>query len=171
MAEQATQSDACAQMGAMTKEHELFKPFEGTFKAEVKMWMGPGDPMVMTGSMVNTLDLGGRFLKQVYKSDGCDGPFGDFQGRGWWGYNTVDKRFEGLWIDTACTIMQVEHGQVDSSGKKWTMKGSMSNPETGQPMGKRSVITLQDNDHHTMEMYFSTPEGEQKCMEIKYERA
>ena len=50
------------------------------------------------------------------------------------------------------------------------MKGSMTNPQTGQPMAKRSVVTLIDNDRHSMEMYFESPEGEMKGMEIQYTR-
>ena len=48
MTEQAAQ-ETCAGMGATTDGHRKLEPFVGTFKAEVKMWMGPGDPMVSTG--------------------------------------------------------------------------------------------------------------------------
>ncbi len=163
--------NACAEMGAVTDAHKRFEPFVGTFAAEVKMWMGPGDPMVSTGKMENELELGGRFLKQIYKGDDNEGPFPDFQGRGYWGYNTVDKHYEGVWMDTACTFMQSEKGSVDETGKVWTMIGEMTNPGTGKPMRKRTVITLQDDNHHTMETYFTGPDGsEAKSMEIKYVR-
>ena len=63
-----------------------------------------------------------------------------------------------------------ETGEVDASGKVWTMIGEMTGPD-GNPMKKRSVISLQDNDHHLMEMYFGCPDGsEAKGMEIRYER-
>lgn len=166
-----TQSDACAQMGATGEEHKKLEPFVGTFRAEVKLWMGPGDPHVSTGVMTNTMDLGGRFLKQVYQGDESDGPFSNFEGRGFWGYNTTDKQYEGFWIDSASTFMQSESGDIDATGKVWTMVGEMTNPQGGGTMKKRSVITLTDNDHHRMETYFSTPDGgEFKGMEIQYER-
>ena len=121
--------------------------------------------------MENALDLDGRFLRQTYKGDPGDGPFPNFEGRGFWGYNTVTKKYEGFWIDSASTAMQNEVGDVDESGKVWTMIGEMTNPQTGQPMQKRSVITLQDNDHHKMELFFSGPDGgESKGMEINYTR-
>ncbi|MFG0241977.1 MAG: DUF1579 family protein [Phycisphaerales bacterium JB054] len=167
-----TTTPDCTAMGATTEAHERFKPFAGTFHAKVTMWMGPGDPMVSTGTMTNTLDLGGRFLHQVYKGDATDGPFPNFEGRGYWGYNTVDNRYEGLWIDNACTFFQTEHGQVDSSGKVWTMLGSMTNPETGKPMQKRSTITLHNDNSHEMEMSFEAAPGEwHKAMHITYARA
>ncbi len=151
--------------------HKKLEPFVGTFKATVKMWMGPGEPSESKGAMVNEWDLGGRYVKQTYSTEGDDGPFGDFAGRGFWGYNTVTNEYEGIWMDTACTMMQSDKGQVDAAGKVWTMQGAFANPETGQPMNKRTVITLKDKDHHTMEMYFQTPQGEFKTMEIQYSRA
>lgn len=168
MAEETTHD--CAGMGELDDAHKKLETFVGSFTAEVKLWMGPGEPMVSTGVMENALDLGGRFLRQTYTGDPGDGPFPDFAGRGFWGYNTVTKKYEGFWIDTASTFMQNETGDVDASGKVWTMLGEMTDPKSGQPMKKRSVITLQDNDHHRMEMFFTTPQGEFKGMEISYSR-
>ncbi len=150
-------------MGALADAHKRFEAFSGSFKAEVKMWMGPGDPMVSTGVMTNTMDLGGRFLQQRYEGDPApDAPFPDFQGRGYWGYNQTIGKYEGFWIDTASTAMQNETGDVDASGKVWTMQSKQ----------KKSVITLTDRDHHCMEMFFTDSDGnEVKGMEIKYTRA
>ncbi len=160
----------CAAIGALSEQHEKLKSFVGTFAAEVKLWMGPGEPMVSTGTMTSTLELGGRFLHQVFKGDPGGGPFPDFEGRGYWGYNTAARKFEGFWIDTASTVMQTETGDLDASGRIWTMIGETTYP-TGKAMQKRSVITLKDDDHHVMEMYFKGPDGnEMKGMEIQYTR-
>lgn len=164
-------AEAFEQARATTPQHDLLKPFAGTFRAEVKLWMGPGDPMITTGTMVNEFDLDGRFLRHTYTGDPNEGPFPSFEGRGYWGYNNVSERFEGFWIDNASTVMQIEMGQVDESGKVWTMAGEMPNPQTGGTMKKRSVTTLVDGDHHRMEAYFDTGEGEVKSMEINYERS
>jgi len=116
---------AMQEMAAPGSEHDLLKPFVGTFRAEVKIWMGPGDPMVSTGTMTNSLELGGRFLQQVYKGGPGPSPFPNFEGRGYWGHNKATQKYEGFWIDTASTIMQTESGTVDDSGKVWTMVGEM----------------------------------------------
>ena len=47
-------------MPGTDEHHQLV----GTFKAVVKIWMGPGEPMVSTGVITNTMELGGRFLQQ-----------------------------------------------------------------------------------------------------------
>ena len=150
-------------------EHEKLHPFVGKFKAEVKMWMGPGDPMVSTGTMVNTMDLQGRFLCHDYKGDPSEGPFPDFAGRGFWGFNDMSGKYEGVWVDTASNAMQTETGSVDESGKVWTMSGELISPQGGTVV-KRSVITLVDNDHHRMEMFFVVGENSSKGMEINYKR-
>jgi hypothetical protein len=171
MTDPATPTADFAAMGATVAQHDLIKPFAGVFKSEVRLWMGPGDPMVTTGVMTNTLDLGGRFLRHEYAGDPSPGPFAAFEGRGFWGYNTETKRFEGLWIDNMCTQFQLDYGDVDASGKVWTMRGEMVHPMDGTPLVKRTVITLVDDDHHTMETYHVGPDGtEHKAMEIRYER-
>ena len=154
------------------EHHARLEPFVGTFRATVKLWMGPGDPLVHTGTMVNAWDLGGRFLAQRYTGDPMDGPFPDFEGRGYWGYNDGSGRYEGFWIDTASNIMMTEEGEVDDAGTTWTMHGSFANPTSGERVAKRSVIRLQDDDHHSMEQYMAGPDGaEHKTMEITYERS
>ncbi len=166
------ETEGCMGMPGPDEHHERLEPFAGTFKAVVTLWMGPGDPMVSTGVMTNTMELGGRFLHQHYEGDpNPDAPFPDFQGRGYWGYNQGTGKYEGFWIDTASTMMQNESGDVDASGKVWTMTSEILDPQSMKPAQKKSVITLTDRDHHTMEMYFNGPDGsEMKGMEIKYTR-
>lgn len=162
----------CAEVSARTEAHETLEPFVGTFRAKVRLWMGQADPMVSAGTMNSTWDLDGRFLKQDYRGDPNPGPFGSFEGRGYFGYNTVSKKYEGFWIDNASTMMHIESGSVDASGKVWTMIGEMTDPQSGGVLKKRSVIKVTDNDHHSLEMFFSKPGvSEFKTMEIEYERA
>ncbi len=155
---------------ASGKEHERLRAFVGTFRAQVKMWMGPGEPTLATGTMTSTMQLEDRFLHQEYKGDPGEGPFPNFQGRGYWGFNKATGQYEGFWIDNASTIMQVDAGDVDDSGKRWEMKGEMVGP-TGDPFVKRSVITLDDEDHHSIDMFFIHGDKESKAMEIRYTRS
>ncbi len=151
-------------------KHELMTPFEGTFTAEVRIWMGPGEPHVSTGRMTNRWILGGLYLEQDYKGDAMDGPFPDFEGRGYWGYNFTKDCFEGFWIDTVSSQMQVETGSVDESGKVWTMNSEFQCPGAGT-MKKRSVITLVDDNHHKIESFIRGDDGNEfKNMEIEYTR-
>ncbi len=156
-----------AAIGQPGPEHASLARFEGTWRSVVKIWMDPAaDPMASTGTMKNTMVLGGKFLEQVYEDDA-----GMFSGRGFWGYNTTDGRYEGFWIDSMATFFHIEHGEHDAGRDVYTMAGQMTCPQTGQPMKKRSVISFKGPDANSMEMYFTGADGqEKKAMEIQYVR-
>ncbi|MHC4976089.1 MAG: DUF1579 family protein [Planctomycetota bacterium] len=155
-----------------TDNHALLKPFAGTFRATVTLHFGPDNSQTMTGTMVNEFDLDGRFLKQTYTGDPIEGFDSAFAGRGYWGYNTISNQYEGFWIDTASTAMATEAGDVDNSGKIWTMTGNQPDPCGNGELPKRTVITLLDDDNHTMVTYLTMPDGhEMRTMEISYTRA
>lgn len=171
MSDQTKLEPEFQQMGAPGEEHLRFADFVGTFRATVKLWMGPREPNVSTGTMVNSMDLGGRYLFECYTGDPAEGPFPNFEGRGYWGFNTTTSKYEGFWIDNASTAMQTEVGEVDASGRVWTMTGEVVNPQNGSVLKKRTVIRLKDRDHHSMESFFAGPDGHEfKGMEIEYER-
>ncbi|MFG0258269.1 MAG: DUF1579 family protein [Phycisphaerales bacterium JB043] len=160
-----------------TEQHTLLKPFEGTFRATVTLHFGPDNSHTSTGTMVNEFDLDGRYLKQTYTGDPMPNPDGDpfpgFQGRGYWGYSTITNEYEGFWIDTASTAMATESGSVDDAGKVWTMTGDQPNPCDGPAsLPKKTIITLVDDNSHTMESFITMPDGnEVKTMHIDYKRA
>lgn len=153
------------------EKHKLIEPFAGNFTAEVKIFMGPGDPMVSTGKMTNEWEHNGMFLRQIYVGDPNEGPFPSFEGSGYWGFNSSKGVYEGFWVDNSSDSMQFEEGNVDESGKSWEMSSSGTHPQTGKPYSKRSVIKLIDNDNHSVEA-FMTHEGmdEMKVMELLYKR-
>ena len=152
-------------------EHALLKPLEGVFASEVKMWMGPGEPNVSAGKMTTSFQLGGLYLYHDYKGNPTEGPFPAFEGQGYFGFNSTSGKFEGFWIDNVSTAMQFEHGSVDETGKVFEMHSDFVMPGTGVRFKKRSIITVTDNDHHTMESYITPPDGSEiKNMVIEYKR-
>tara|TARA_Y100001933_G_C18924427_1_gene532486 strand:- start:128 stop:661 length:534 start_codon:yes stop_codon:yes gene_type:complete len=169
-------TEACMAAGKLAPQHELLRNFEGTWRAEVKMWMGPGpetgaEPMVSHGTMETSLIFGGKFLEQAYRDDS-----GMFEGKGYLGYNTVEQRWEAFWIDTMATFMMTEHGQHDESTKSWTMVDELRDPGSGHMMKKRTLVTLHDDGTNRMETWFTPSAGpnagkESKCMEINYTKA
>eukprot|EP00913_Durusdinium_trenchii_P005925 g5537.t1 len=163
--------DAMADFAELAKpaaEHALFEPFIGEFNARVTAWCGSdAEPMTSTGTMTNRLILGGKFIEHDYQDDADM-----YQGKGYWGYNTVDKRWEGVWIDSMCSFMNIEQGSHNPANNTWGMTGQMTDPMSGKRLRKRSLITLTDSDHHTMEMFHAEEGAEEKLsMRIEYTRA
>lgn len=169
MSDSATQTDPMMAAGMPGPEHEKLGQFLGTFAAHVKMWMGPdGDPMESHGTMVNTWALGKRFIRHDYHSE-FEGHV--FEGAGYFGFNNVTRKYEGLWVDTMSTGFMLEYGECDASGKVWTMEGTADFPTAGNTMHKRTVVTVKDDDHHSMESWVKGPDGSEfKTMEIQYTR-
>ena len=152
-------------------EHKLLQPFAGTFRAEVKLFMGSGDPVVQTGTMHSEFHCDGLYLHQNYTGDPAEGPFPAFLGRGYWGFNQHEKVYEGFWIDNASTKMQLETGTCDASGREWNMLSELLHPHFGQVVQRRSVIRVSDNDRHTMDSYMTVPgQSEMLVMQISYVR-
>ncbi len=149
-------------------QHELLKQFAGTFDAKVSMWMpGVEAPSVSTGTMVNTLNHGGRYLHHEYKGE-FDGA--DFTGSGDWGFNNTAKRWEGTWMDSMSTAVSFNTGTLDGKRGEWTMKGEWDHP-LGYRARQRDVIRMAGPDAHSMTSYTTDKDGiEQKVMEIAYTR-
>lgn len=160
--------DACAAAAGIGPEHQTLKAFEGSWKAAVSFWMHQGAaPIHAEGTMVNEWILGGRFLQQRYSSTFMGSPF---SGQGLFGYNSVDRRYEGLWADTMSTAMMIETGRYDASLRTFTMQGEVTEPASRKVMKKKTVITIDSPTQHTMSMHFAEDGAKSfwKCMEIVY---
>jgi hypothetical protein len=128
---------------------------------------GPdSEPIPSTGTSVNKLILGDRWLHQEFNGEMMEQ---QFHGIGHLGYDNVSKKFVGSWIDTMMTGMMTHSGTMDAAGKVLTMTGEFKDP-MGNTIKDRNVTRIVDNNKHTFEMYHSGPEGEVKVGEIVYTR-
>lgn len=159
------------QMPRPGPEHIRLEPFAGTFRAEVEVFMGPGEPQRSTGTMTSTFQVGGLYLHQSYAGDSSSPDWPAFVGQGYWGYDFGSKKYEGFWIDNASTLMQRESGDFDPSTNSWTMESSFLHPALGRQISKRSRIQLVDRDHHRMETFMRAgDQAETLAMRIAYTR-
>jgi hypothetical protein len=160
--------EACEIAAKPGVQHALLKQFEGTWDAKVTMWMPNTPEMVFTGTMVNTMVHGGRYLSHDFKSEFGGEPF---SGSGQFGYNNTSKRWEGTWLDSATTGIQFSTGTFDGKKGEWTMTCEFDHP-LGYKAKQREVITLAGDHAHRMMMYCTDKDGkEQKVMAIEYTRA
>lgn len=177
---QEKQSDAAMQemmkkwQEAMTPgaPHKALAAMEGKWTAEVRSWMNGPDapPTVSKGTSVNSMILGGRYLKEEFTSEMMNQPF---SGIGYTGYDNFNKKYIGSWMDNMSTSMMTMEGSMNERGDVLTMTGKMDDPTTGEH-GKsfKSVMTILSPDKRTYGMYdLSLPEGKQLVMEIVYTRA
>ena len=160
---------AMEKLGAVTENHKKMEAMVGEWKADVKVWMAPGEPQRSEGTSKNEMILGGRFVKSEFSGTMMGKPF---KGIGINGYDNHKGKFTGLWLDDMSTSYMASEGTLDSSGKVLTLTSEFDCPVRKQKVKMRMVTTLIDNDTHKLEMFDSTPEGgEMKTMEILYTRA
>ena len=150
-------------------EHARLDQFVGTWQCRGRFWMEPGaDCIASDGTMVNAWTLDGRYLQQSYTADFMGSPF---QGTGYWGFNKVTGKYQGLWMDTMSTWFCLDEGNYDASRQEWIMVGDWDCPQTGGKVHKRSVIRVINEDSHVMETYMPTPDGKEfLSMELTYTR-
>jgi len=174
-AQQEQQPQQDAMMKAMEEaarvgpHHKYLEPMVGSWDVKATMWMAPGAPPVTsTGSSENQWALGGRFLHQAFKGEFMGAPF---QGYGVWGYDNVKKMHTSAWIDSMGTGIEVAYGTDDATGKVFTFNGEYPDPVSGQTKKFKEIITIQDANKHTMEMYDVGPDGKEvKTLELVYTR-
>lgn len=145
--------------------HKMLAAATGTWKTESTMWMEPGaQPMTSTGTSTNTMILGGRYQRMVHKSE----MMGEkFEGEGVTAYDNAKKMFVSSWIDNMGTGVMMMEGPWDEATKSMTMKGTMTDPNTGKDIAVREVYRIVDDKHHEMEMYCTMDGKEYKNMEMK----
>jgi hypothetical protein len=168
-AEQKAAMEAMQKAATPGEYHKFLAKMEGTWKAEVKSYEAPGEPQVSLGTSVNTMVLGGRYLKQEFKSSFMNMPF---EGIGFTGYDNVQKRFQATWMDNMSTAMMYGTGALDASGKVLTSTMTYSDPVTGKEQIARSIGRIVDDKTHVFEMYGPGRDGKEfKMMEITYRKS
>ena len=148
-------------------EHEAFKSMVGTWKTVTKDFMtNPQNPTITEGSAKFELALGGRFLRQTYRSTFEGRPF---EGEGLTGFDKSTKKYVGSWIDNMGTGIMNTVGEFDAATKTMTETSEMSSPMG--PMKVKLVTQHKSDNEFVFTMYMTSPQGEMKSMEITYTRS
>ena len=153
--------------GAVGEEHRLLEQLAGTWDTVGKFWMQPdATPVESTGESTKTLVLGGRFVREEFRSTSPEMPF---EGIGYTGYDNIKKKYVGSWIDSMTTFMFTSEGSPTGDGFEGS--GSMYDPLTELHYESRFKVTIADNDSHKLEFWEPGPDGEYYLsMQIVYTR-
>src|SRR5438552_8772342 len=142
-----TKPAAAPEAGAMPQppkpgpEHAILKREEAVWDARVEMQMGPpGTPaQVSTGLETNTL-LGGLWLVSDFKGTMQAQPF---QGHGTFGYDSLKKKYVGVWVDSMSSSLMRTEGDYDAAAGALTMIGEGPGPD-GNLVKFREVMRWTD---------------------------
>lgn len=158
---------ALSSRSAPGAEHKALQPLVGKFKVEKQVFVAIGSaekPATSSGMTTTREWVGdGRFVREVTS--------GKLGGSAYWregmlGYNPANKRYEWNTADNVTPIMMQYRSKngsavsnpIEMSGA-FTDLGVTGESNVGKPVMMRTTITVVDNDHHTFELRFTTPDG------------
>jgi hypothetical protein len=139
--------------------HQFLAQSAGRWKAKITQWMSPGaPPQVSESTGERSMVMGGRYLIEKVSGSVMGMPF---EGMGITGYDNVDKKFHGVWIDNLSTGVMTSEGSCKDGFKSCTFWGAMNDPMAGGPVKVRMEETHIDADHYSFEMYSPGPDGKE----------
>ena len=138
------------------KEHEFLKEAVGEWDVDFDG---------IKGKSVYTMSHNGLWLES--KVD-MEMPTGKFTGQGLDSYDSVKKKFVGIWVDSMSTSPIVMEGEMDPKTKTITMVGKGPDPE-GKTVDYKMSTEYKDKDTHYFKMWVGSVQGD-PMMKATYKR-
>jgi hypothetical protein len=160
---------ACLCVSAMAQvpleQHEMLKMDEGIWDAKISMWTAPGtDPIQGTAKEVNTM------IGELWSVGTLEGNIGalDFVGQATLGYDPVQKKYVGTWIDSVTSVITHMLGTYDAESKTLTLFYEIF-AEDGQAEERKNIMVY-DKNTRDFTMFIKNGDEWTKSMEIMYQR-
>jgi hypothetical protein len=149
------------------KAHDRLGDLAGNWDVVIRYKMGDKEHEGKASCEAKWI-LGGRFLQQDYKSRFQGKPYEVIQ---LLGYDSVGKKTIEIKLDSLSTGVLHNEGSISDDGKVITNLGKSLDSATGKPYKLRTVTTIVDHDHFTLE-WFGTEEGgeESKVVSMTHTR-
>jgi hypothetical protein len=149
-------------------EQAVLKNDVGTWDASVEMFMMPGaSPTTSAGVETNAMGCGGMCLVGKFEGEMMGQPF---TGESITAYDSVKKKYVGLWMDSMSPGPSVSEATYDAASK--AMSGTMEGPDMSGQVAK--MVTRgqsKDQDHRVWSMYSVGPDGKESLgLRITYTR-
>jgi hypothetical protein len=154
----------------LTEQHELLKKDVGTWHTAIKVWPGPdAEPIASDGLETSKLLPGGLWLVTRFEGTMAGVPC---VGAGNWGYDPVEKKYVGTWVDSMSPHVMTIEGDYDPETKTMTHLTKGCDPQTGQEAQYNATLRYRDDGTRWLEMYARGADGKSwKMMEVLYTRA
>lgn len=157
--------EAWKALGTPGANHAWMDFMVGNWKADVKYWVGPGEPLTSQGTTTTRWILEKRFLRTEYEGEADDMAF---YGQATMGFNNATGKYEHVWVDSMSTALTYAAGKRE--GDVMTLTGEAQIPLMGTTPF-RACFTKVSDAEYTMEEWRSMPGvGEFKAVEIRYKR-
>jgi hypothetical protein len=150
-----------------SEQHKQLDALVGTWDVAITFKFG-GQERQGKATCETKWVLDGKHLHQQYQSTMNGRPFTVVQVLG---YDVNRKKFFELKLDNLDTGVMHNEGTISADGKTLSMRGDRTDPMTGQTGKMRTVTTIADKDHYTLEWYMVGADGkEEKTVTLVHTR-
>jgi hypothetical protein len=149
--------------------HRRLEPIVGTFRTKSTFTMEYGaPPQVSEATSEHRWVLGGRYVEQRYKGTSMGMPF---EGIGYTGYDNVQKKYVGTWMDSFGTSIMSSIGVGRPKDNEIRSECEALDP-SGKLIRFEAILRVQDRTRHSYEMWTKAPNGKRyRVMLLEYTRA
>jgi hypothetical protein len=136
----------------------------GVWQATVHVRPGPGSPLQASDGTMSSR-MCGPWLVSDFKNETSG-----FEGHGVYGWDSVERRYVGTWVDPMRRTIVVMLGRWDEATKSMTYVGEMSRPD-GSRMRWREVTERPEDDLRVFRSFVPSADGtEFEVMTVQYRR-
>jgi hypothetical protein len=137
--------------------HNKLTALAGSWDVAVKYKLGDKEHTGKAACEARPI-LDGRFLYQVYKSNFAGKPFTVVQILG---YDNHTKKSVEIMMDSMSTAVMHNQGTISEDGKVITNVGEHFDAQIGKMGRLKTVTTIGDADHFTLEWYRTGDDGKE----------
>jgi hypothetical protein len=162
-----------SKLGAPSEQHHILSALIGAWDYDLKYWeKKDSEPQLSTGTIVNEMILGGRFLSgktNVILNIG--GQNIHYEGWSILGYDTIKKAYTSVLVDTMRTGMITGAAQYNEKLKTLEEKGHFTHPLMDKERAYRSELQFTSDDTHKRTVFITDKSGKEfKVLEIEFRR-
>jgi len=149
---------------ATNPEIELLEDDVGVWHGEVEVRPAPDAPVQKSeGTMKSRMC--GPWLLSDFKNETSG-----FEGHGIYGWDSIEHRYVGTWVDPMRRGLVVMRGEWDAANQTLAFVGEMTRPD-GSRMRWREVTERPEDDVRVFRSFVPLPDGgEFEVMKVRYER-
>jgi hypothetical protein len=150
----------------------ILKKLQGDFTADMKIWMGPGEPLAMSVPLTYDWTLDGQAIVMEY--DASDMEAMPHKGIEYISYNEVSGEYDSMRLTSMGGAMIVWSGKYDPATKTLEFKADVSGEANGEKFtGKsRAVYKWENDDKYTATVFtkYDGMDAEIKEVEMVFTR-
>ena len=162
-----------SKLGGPSEQHRILSALIGAWDYDLKYWeKKDSEPQLSTGTIVNEMILGGRFLSSktnvILNIGGQNIPY-----EGWSiiGYDTIKKVYTSVLVDTMRTGMMIGTAQYNEKLKTLEEKGHFTHPLIDKERAYRSELQFTTDDTYERTVFITDSSGKEfKVLKIEFRR-